>query len=324
MRVSLIVNPTASSVTATVTAAVGDALGVGHDLVTVETSARDHASELARAAAADGVDVVVVLAGDGTLNEAAQGLAGTRTALAPLPGGSTNVFARAIGVEFGPFEACAQLLRSLAVDTRRPVGLGRAHPPDGAARAFLFHLGLGFDAAIVREMEQRHTHLKRHLAHPAFAATTVATWIHHYDRDTRIHVDVAGDGSPRTSHADGPYAVVSNCDPYTYVGRCPVTLAPDASLDRPLAVTTFDSLAAPLLVRAAISGLTGARFLDASPRIAQFADVSEVVICCDRPTPWQVDGDHLGSVTELRVDYEPDALTLLTPATPRARRRGRR
>jgi hypothetical protein len=103
-----------------------------------------------------------------------------------------------------------------------------------------------------------------------------------------------------------------------------VTLAPDASLDRPLAVTTFDSLALPLLVRAAVSGLSGARFLGSSPHIAQFADIGEVAVSCDRPTPLQVDGDHLGSVTGLRISYEPDVLTLVVPATPRARRRGRR
>lgn len=323
MRVSLIVNPMASSVTPATILAVVDALGVRHELVTAETSARDHAVQLARDAAAAGVDVVAVLAGDGTLNEAAQGLVGTGTALAPLPGGSTNVFARALGIEFDPLDACAQLLQSLDAGTRCAVGVGAAEV-EGALRHFLFHLGIGFDAAIVREMEQRHAHLKRHLAHPAFAAATVDTWLRRYDRGTAIHVDVPRNGSRPTDDARGPYVVVSNSDPYTYVGHCPVTIAPAASLDRALAVTTFHSLQPGLLVRAAASGLTRARFVAATPHIAQFGDVEEATVTCDRPTPWQIDGDHLGNVTALRVRYVPDALTLLVPASPRARRRARR
>src|SRR4249920_1313321 len=86
------------------------ALGDRHRLEVAETYRRGHATRLARAAAREGMDAVVVLAGDGTLNEAADGLAGSQTALAPLPGGSTNVFARAIGVADDPVEATGQLL----------------------------------------------------------------------------------------------------------------------------------------------------------------------------------------------------------------------
>ena len=323
MRVSLIVNPMASSVTPGVVAAIVDALGVRHTLDVENTTSRDHASAIARDAAAAGSDVVVVLAGDGTLNEAAQGLVGTRAALAPLPGGSTNVFARAMGIEYDPLDACAQLLQSLDADTRRSVGLGVA-TNGNASRHFLFHLGVGFDAAVVREMEERHAHLKRHLAHPAFAVATIDTWLHRYDRATRITVTASHDGAGASDRACGPYVVVSNCDPYTYVGRRPVTISPDASLDRALAVTTFGSLEPTLLVRAAGSGLLQARFVATSPEIAQFADADEVAISCDRPTPWQVDGDHLGNTTALQVRYVADAITLLVPATPRAPGRGRR
>ena len=95
MKLLLIVNPEASAVTDKRRKAAERALGEGHDLTVVGTLYRRHAIDLARDGAASGAQVVVVLGGDGTLNEVANGLVGTDAALAALPGGSTNVFARA-------------------------------------------------------------------------------------------------------------------------------------------------------------------------------------------------------------------------------------
>ena len=79
-------------------------------------------------------DLVVVLGGDGTLNEVANGLAGTETALAALPGGSTNVFARTIGLPDDPVEATGSLLDALEAGSVRRIGLGVMND-----RYFLFH-----------------------------------------------------------------------------------------------------------------------------------------------------------------------------------------
>ncbi|MHB8506927.1 MAG: diacylglycerol kinase family protein, partial [Acidimicrobiales bacterium] len=98
MRILFIVNASASSVTARARVVIQKALGADHAVGLAATSRRGHATRLAQGAAADGVDVVVVLGGDGTVNEAANGLVGTATALAVLPGGSTNVFARTLGM----------------------------------------------------------------------------------------------------------------------------------------------------------------------------------------------------------------------------------
>src|SRR3954468_17808924 len=144
MKVMLLINPSASSVDWKSRMAANSALVGDHDLTTVETTKRDDASDLAPQAAEDGFDVVVVLGGDGTLNEAANGLAGTSTALAALPGGSTNVFARTIGLPNDPIEATSELLESLAARSIRRVGLGSLN-----GRYFLFHTGLGFDAAVI-------------------------------------------------------------------------------------------------------------------------------------------------------------------------------
>ena len=123
MRVLLIVNTTASSVTARKRVLIQKALGAEHDLEMMETSRRGHAARLARGAARRGVEVVAVLGGDGTLNEAADGLVGTDTALAPLPGGSTNVYARTLGHPLRP----GRRDRAAARVARAPVV-----PPDRA------------------------------------------------------------------------------------------------------------------------------------------------------------------------------------------------
>ena len=114
MRLLLIVNTSASSVTARARVVIHKALSADHDVVLKETNRRGHAARLAQGAAADGMDAVVVLGGDGTLNEAANGLAGSPTALGVLPGGSTNVFARTLGMANDPIEATSQLLSALA------------------------------------------------------------------------------------------------------------------------------------------------------------------------------------------------------------------
>ena len=172
MKVLLLVNPFSSSVTARTRVVIRKALAGDHDVELVETARRNHATRLAQGAAADGVEVVVVLGGDGTVNEAANGLAGSATALAVLPGGSTNVFARTIGLPNDLVEATAMTLEALEAGSIRRVGLGVAN-----GRYFCFHVGLGFDAALVEQVEKR-AGLKRWAGHALFmypATTTAST-----------------------------------------------------------------------------------------------------------------------------------------------------
>jgi len=318
VRLLLIVNPKASSVTPrrriAVERTLRDAdLGDAHDLDVVETTARGDARALTERAATEGVDVIVILAGDGTLNEAANGLAAGPTALAALPGGSTNVLARTLGIAYNPADAAEQLVRSLKAKSFRRVGLGAASPPGVDARRFLFHLGVGFDAAVISRMERRPS-VKRYAAHLAFATIAVDTWLRHFERSLDIRLEIAG---PRDDTAAlvgvGPYAVISNSDPYTYVGRRRVTLAPDAGFDRRLAATVFTNLHASLLLRSAVSGAARARFVTRSAAIIQRGDVDRLTVSGHRPFPWQVDGDFMGEVERLDVVYEPDALTLVVP-----------
>jgi len=304
VRLLLIVNATASSVTARMRIVIRKALAADHELEVAETSRRGHAMRLARAAARGGVDVVAVLAGDGTLNEAADGLAGTATALAPLPGGSTNVFARAIGVPYDPIDATAALLTSLEAGAIRTVGLGAAN-----GRHFLFHAGLGFDAAVIEQVEQRST-LKRYAAHPLFLTAAVDTWIRRYDhRRGRFRVELpAGEVVD-----DLVFAIVSKTSPYTYLGKRPVVVAPSATLDSPLALTAFRVTGVSTIVRCGVSALLTGRRLRRHPDVVHREGLSRVTVVSEEPFPWQVDGDFLGQVTRLDVEHRPDALRLVVP-----------
>jgi diacylglycerol kinase family enzyme len=309
VRLDLVLNPVASSYRDAVRHEVEARLAAHHDLVVHETRRRGHASELAAAAARAGADAVVVLAGDGTLNEAAAGILGSPTALAALPGGSTNVFARTLGVAYDPALATEQLLAALADRSFRAVGVGMANE-----RIFLFHLGAGYDAAVVSEIEER-PQVKRYLAHPAFAFAAVDTWLRRFDRRTRIRAAV-GQGAAASEVGEGPYVIVSNSSPYSYVARRAIRVAPQASLDRPLAVTVLRSLRASVITRATASAVARARWITSSPQVVQASDVDVAELSADRPFPWQVDGEYLGEVDRIDVRYLPSALTLVVPAPP--------
>lgn len=302
MKILLIVNASASSVTARTRVVIQKALSADHEVELAETARRGHATRLARGAATAGVDVVVVLGGDGTLNEAANGVAGTATALAPLPGGSTNVFARTLGLPDDPVHATAVTLDALESASVRSVGLGSAN-----GRYFLFHCGVGYDAAVVSQVERRG-HLKRWAGHPLFAFAAVDTWLRHYDRKNP-HFRVEFDD---TTIDDGYFAICLNTDPYTYLGTTPFTVTDHASLDRPLSILTVRSLGPVRLARLALRSLRGqasrtGRGLDLH------IDVHRAVVRHDTPFPYQLDGDYLGEISEIEFLWEPDVLQLVVP-----------
>lgn len=308
MRLHLIVNPSASSVTARGRVVIAKALAADHDVTVVETARRGHATKLAAAAAADGVEVVVVLGGDGTLNEAANGLAGTATALAPLPGGSTNVFARTLGLPDDPIEATGLLLDALAQGSIERIGMGSVN-----GRWFLFHTGIGFDAAVVAEVERRGA-LKRWANHVLFGWAALVTWLRGYDR-SRPRFSVRIEGRPTVD--DGMFAVCLNTDPYTYLGTRPFTIAPGTTLDRPLTLVTLRTLDLVPLARILASALGSGARLRSDRQVAFETDVTEAEITGFGPIPHQVDGDYLGDVEHIVLRHEPDVLSLVVPLTAR-------
>ena len=308
MRLLLLVNTSASSVTARGRVVIQKALSADHDVHVAETSRRGHATRLALGAAADGVEVVVALGGDGTFNEAANGLAGTETALAVLPGGSTNVFARTIGLTNDPIEATGQLLAALA----RPSSIRRIGLASLNGRYFLFNAGVGFDAAVIAQVEKR-SGLKRWAGHPLFVYAGFETWFRHYDRSGPRLVVEFPDGRSVT---DGYFALVLNTDPYTFLGNRPLHIAPEATLDRGMAVATFRTLAFIPFIRIIGSALGVGRPVRAHRRLDLRTDLGSFRVKVSGeggPLPYQVDGDHLGELTEAEFRHEPDVLRLVMP-----------
>jgi diacylglycerol kinase family enzyme len=300
-----IVNASASSVTARTRVVIQKALSADHDVTLAETSRRGHATRLAQGAAAEGRDGVVVLGGDGTLNEAANGLAGSTCALGVLPGGSTNGFARTIGLPNDPIEATGALLHAMAAGSRRRIGLGRVN-----GRYFLFHVGMGFDAAVVEQVERR-AGLKRYAGHPYFAWCAVTTFMRRYDRSRPRFALRAGDGLVVD---DATFALCLKTNPYTFVGNRPFNVAPAADFDSGLSLVAWRRLRLTVLLRSVAEALGGSPAGALAHRQVVRADgLAAIDVTGFGPFPYQVDGDYLGDVESLALRHEPDCLDLFLP-----------
>jgi len=187
-----------------------------------------------------------------------------------------------------------------------PIGLGRVN-----GRYFCFHAGIGYDAAVVRRVEQRAS-LKRYAGHPLFVVAALRTWAFDYDR-ARPHFAVrfpASAGSPEHTVENGFFSIVMNTNPYTYLGNRPFDLVPKLDLDTGLAVVTFTSLGAGHILRSLGSALRGGGIAE-SPWVDVRTDVSALQIGNDRPFPYQMDGDYLGETRDLRIEHVPDVLRLV-------------
>jgi diacylglycerol kinase family enzyme len=251
----------------------------------------------------EGVEVVIPFGGDGTLNEVANGLLGTTTALAPLPGGSTNVFARAIGYPNDAVEAAGVLLESLAASSIVSASLGSAN-----GRAFVFHVGVGFDAAVVDRVE-RHGPLKRYAGHAWFLWSAVRTWSSPERRALRFSVN-ADDGR-RIDRAQ--IAVALNVNPYTFLGSQPLDLAPEVSLDTPLSVVALESVGVTKLIPAAITAFRSPTGLPDENGMHHWTGVYGVTLSSDYAFPYQLDGEPQKPATSLRLEHLPGALNVVVP-----------
>jgi diacylglycerol kinase family enzyme len=302
-RMLVIVNPYATTVSDRLRNLVVYALQGRYEVDAVDTQGPGHATLLCREAAQEGYDLVVAFGGDGTVNEAANGLSGSDTPLSVLPGGATNVLARMLGIPNDIVDATEHLL-GLADDFRpRRIDL-----PSVNGRAFLFSSGVGLDAAVVRRVEE-HPRLKARLRHWYFASAAVATFAAEYlVRPPRLEVRADG----RTLRAIT--AIVQNGDPYTYFRSRPVRVAEGAELDD-------GTLGAVVLERARPLDLAtlGARLLLEGPRVVDHRRVTALegldglrVRSADaRPVPIEIDGDFLGTAEEALYGLAPGALAVV-------------
>lgn len=317
-RILLIVNPFASSYSTRRMRVIKHALASVGELTIEHTAHRGHAIDIAREAAESGIDIVCVLAGDGTLNEAAQGLLRSETRLAPLPGGSTNVFARAIGYTNDSLEALSELIDAIEADSVTRIGVGSVND-----RVFLFNAGCGLDAEVIARVE-RNAKIKKMAAHSFTVSTAITTYIKDFDKkNQQMSVTLGSDTSgvhmlstDPTVFSEANLIVISNLSPWTYFGNRPVVLAPTASLDGALTITAIRALNPSKLLRIALSAMGRHKTVMHHKDIAHCDNVTSGIIEATKlAVPYQVDGDYLGSIMKANIEYIADSLSIITPTT---------
>ncbi len=310
MRALLVVNPAATTTTPRTQDVIVHALASELDLDVVSTDHRGHARELAERARRDGVDAVLTLGGDGTVNEVVNGLLADGTGhdvplLGSVPGGSANVFVRALGLPADPIEATGSLLEAVRDKRTRSIGLGTAEYDDGL-HWFAFNAGLGIDAEIIESMERQRA--EGAAATPLrYLSTTLAQFFVHTDR-SRPALTVR---RPGVDPVAGVFFVfVQNTSPWTFLGPLPVDPCPRASFDtgldlfagRSMSVLAGTRHARRMILRNAFGGSAGQLALH---------DQAELVIDAARPVPLQIDGDACGPVRSVRLRSVPEALRVL-------------
>lgn len=304
MRALLIVNPHATSTTERRRDLLAHALAGELSLKVARTENRGHAAHLAAAAADSGVDVVVVHGGDGTVNEVANGLMfrGVRPdvpMLAVVPGGSTNVFARAMGVDPDPTVATEQILEALAAHRVRTVSLGRADD-----RYFTFNAGLGLDAETVRAVEKRRARGST-ISNAMHARATVVQFFRANRRNPRMCLEMPGHDRIDDAHL----VFVSNVDPWTYLGDLPIRTNPGTSPRTGLGVFTLTRMSVPDALRASTALLTGRA--GGGRHVVRADDQPWATVRCREPVAFQMDGDYLGERVEVKFTSVPRALRLV-------------
>lgn len=303
----MIVNPKATTTSERARDVLVRALRSAADLDVAHTTRRGHASELAAKAAADGVEAVVTLGGDGTVNETVNGLlsggrtARTAPALGVVPGGSTNVFARAVGMPSDWIDGAGVILEALRDKSTRTVGLGKAN-----GRYFTFCAGVGLDAAVIRRVERAR--MRGQTATPSrYVRETVTQFLPGGDRrHPQLALSVPGE-KPVQGLA---LAIVQNTSPWTYLGGRSVDPNPRASFDTGLDVFALRTLSIPVAART-LGQLFSGRKLPHGRQVVTYHDMETFRLSTQLPQAFQLDGDYLGECDELELVSVPEALRVL-------------
>lgn len=310
MRALFIVNPRATTTTSRSHEVIKGALRSELELTTVVTTHRDHARELAGAAAEQGYGLLISLGGDGTVNEVVNGLLETpshlpRPRYAALPGGSANVFIRSLGLPADPVEATGAFLRSLRGGGEREIGLGLVD--DGVAnRYFTFCAGFGWDADVVQRVEDERHNGRR--ATPALYAEVAMKLFFQGDiRDPSLSVS----GS-RTSCDNVYFALVTNTTPWTYAGALPLQPTPASRFE--LGLDAFALTHSSTAVTGWI--LSQMFFPKGLPRQGEgyltWHDEDSLTITSEHPRAFQIDGEYLGDREQVNFRSLPNALRIIS------------
>jgi diacylglycerol kinase family enzyme len=292
-QILLIVNPFASRVTERRLRAVEASLAPAGTVTTMLTERRGHATELAAATA----DAVVVFGGDGSVNEALNGIVDA-VPFGAIPGGGTSVFARALGLPRDPVAAAERVADAIAAERTRRITVGRVE-----GRRFGFSAGVGFDAAVVRRVDALGR--ARDGRRPGDLAFTYE--LLRVLAGSRFKLEPALEVR---GHGRAAAVFVANCDPYTYAGAIPLHVAPEARFELGLdlvAPVRISPQTLPRLARYVVRG----KGQQAAADVLYAHDLDRIEITCDRPLPLQADGEDLGDVEQVVLDADRDAVAVL-------------
>ncbi len=323
MRALLVVNPKATTTSERSRDILVRALRSEVTLTVVYTRRRGHAAALARDAAADGTDLVVTLGGDGTVNETVNGLmagyhgdgsglgggdgsglggkAADRPALAVIPGGSTNVFARAVGMPKDWAEGAGVILEALRDGRTRTIGLGRADD-----RYFTFCAGLGWDAEVVRRVERAR--LRGRTSTPWLYLRSAAS--QYFLETERRHPPITMERPAEQPEVGLAAVIVQNTSPWTYLGDRPVNPCPDASFDTGLDVLAMRELHVPSTTRT-VQQILARHPRPHGKRVLSLRDLDAFTLRCDRPMAFQLDGEYVGERNKIEFLSVSEALRVV-------------
>jgi diacylglycerol kinase family enzyme len=307
LRMFLIVNPRATTVSSRLKNLVVYALRGRYDVHAVETEGRNHATALTSEAIAEGYDLMVAFGGDGTLNEVANGLAHSRVPLTILPGGCTNVACRMLGIPTDIVDATEHLLQLADGPVARSIDLGRVN-----GRYFVFSSGAGLDADATRWVDERQAIKARGRVLTFGYAATAAFFRDYRGRPPRLCLEAGGE------RVEGVSAFVQNSRPFTYARSKPLHICEDVAFDS-------GTISAMVMERAGMREVPGAlwrlfrdgKSLAEHPKARSFprltaAQVTSLAVDGEPLRfPLEVDGDYLGEHTEATYDVVPGSLRVV-------------
>ena len=302
------VNPKATTTNDVTRDVLISALADKFHLEVVTTTHRGHAHELGAKARAEQMDCILTLGGDGTVHEVINGLlSGSTSASLPVlgtvPGGSANVFARALGFPQDAVESTGLLLRAMREAHTRTIGLGKVDD-----RYFTFTAGIGLDAEIMQRMEAA-----REKGKSATPTRYLATTVRHFFAGSNRKQPSLILHRPGEEPIEGVFlAIVQNTSPWTYIGAHPVNPSPNASFDTGLDLWATKTLRTPQALRFS-TRIVLSRARGNPKAIVAWHDVAEFRITATQPTPMQVDGEVVGDITDVTFNSVPNALRVYVP-----------
>lgn len=307
VRLLVVTNPRATATTSRERDVVLASLASVAEVEVAETAHRGHAAALAcRAMRAEDVDAIVALGGDGTVNEVVNGMltdgvhAGVPS-LGIVPTGSTNVFARAVGLPNDTVEATGVLLDALREGRTREVSMGRADD-----RWFVFGASVGLPASIVGGVEKQRAKGRRS-THVLYARVGVRQFFGADRRHPQLQVELP-DG---TILDDIHLVIITNTDPWTYAGGRPLRPTPEADFEHGLSLYARRRMGTLGML------FTVARLSGDKPRIGRRGaylvnDLESLVVRSTSAMPVEVDGDYLGERLELTLSSAARAIHVLS------------